>query len=285
MGGAGRLGVAEVSVNAFFCPYMVLRVTVRFLMNRLLGLLFLLAVSWGVSAYPCPDGTSECKDGTTCCKMKTGVYSCCPQPEAACCDDGEFCCPKSYACNGTLCVKSSLTTEPTDIFHQTIVATKLTNPSVSCPDNTTTCVDTNTCCQQPSGAWGCCSFERAVCCADKMHCCPEEYDCDEDTNTCIRMITASQPLVKMSKPSLKSSLESPKDVICPAKNNTVHCPDNNTCCATASDFMPYICCPFPSASCCNDKRHCCPNGYQCDDNNGTYTCSKQLDKLSMHRIK
>ena len=264
-------------------------------MCRLLGLLFFLAVLWSVSAYPasvqylCPDGISECKNQTTCCKMKTGVYSCCPVAKAACCDEGEYCCPEEYTCNGTLCVRShSAPTMKSDNIHQ-LIATKLTNPSlISCPDNTTSCVDTNTCCQQPSGTWGCCSFERAVCCADKQHCCPEEYDCDEDSKTCIRMITATRPIVKMSKFPSKPLLlndRSSKDVMCQSKNNTVICPDNNTCCATASDFNPYICCPFPSASCCNDKRHCCPNGYQCDDNNGTYTCSKQLlHKLSMQKL-
>ena len=255
-------------------------------MCRILGLLFFLAVTWGVSAYPtliqhqnfvCPDGISECKDNTTCCKMKTGRYSCCPQPEAACCDDGEFCCPKSYSCNGTLCVH-------VPEKKKTMIATKLIIPSLSCPDNTT-CDDKNTCCQQTSGVWGCCSFERAVCCADKQHCCPEEYDCDETTKTCIRMKTAARPLVKLSKPQLLNDRPF-KDVICSAGNDTVHCPDNNTCCATGNSFDPYFCCPFPSASCCNDKKHCCPNGYQCDDNNGTYTCSKQLlHKLSLHKIR
>ncbi|KJE89663.1 grn protein [Capsaspora owczarzaki ATCC 30864] len=48
--------------------------------------------------------------------------------------------------------------------------------------------------------------------------------------------------------------------LCP--DGITSCPSSSTCCVTASGW--YGCCPLPSATCCADHVHCCPNGYICN---------------------
>ncbi|NXF67345.1 GRN protein, partial [Ciccaba nigrolineata] len=52
----------------------------------------------------------------------------------------------------------------------------------------------------------------------------------------------------------------PRAVPCP--DGQSECPDNATCCVTASGA--WGCCPMPQASCCADKVHCCPHATVCD---------------------
>ena len=54
-------------------------------------------------------------------------------------------------------------------------------------------------------------------------------------------------------------------VICPDGKH--ECPSSNTCCSldTADG---YGCCPDANAVCCNDGKHCCKQGYACDETNG-----------------
>ncbi|XP_071546738.1 progranulin-like isoform X3 [Panulirus ornatus] len=49
-------------------------------------------------------------------------------------------------------------------------------------------------------------------------------------------------------------------VVCPG--GLVKCPDLMTCCELAN--KEFGCCPFPSAVCCTDHVHCCPQDMQCD---------------------
>ncbi|GAA6103429.1 progranulin-like [Tachysurus ichikawai] len=48
------------------------------------------------------------------------------------------------------------------------------------------------------------------------------------------------------------------NIVCP---DETECQDKNTCCPTKTG---YACCQYPTAVCCPDKTHCCPQGYQCD---------------------
>merc|ERR1719276_553575 len=41
------------------------------------------------------------------------------------------------------------------------------------------------------------------------------------------------------------------------------CPDSATCCPLPKGEGEG-CCPFPDATCCSDKTHCCPHGLTCD---------------------
>ncbi|GIX86677.1 progranulin [Caerostris darwini] len=53
------------------------------------------------SVVYCPDGQSFCDDTNTCCMMPTGMYGCCPYPNAVCCNDGLHCCPSGTQCDST----------------------------------------------------------------------------------------------------------------------------------------------------------------------------------------
>ena len=46
----------------------------------------------------CPGGNTTCPDGNTCCLIGSGVYGCCPFPDAECCSYTQ-CCPKGKICN------------------------------------------------------------------------------------------------------------------------------------------------------------------------------------------
>jgi hypothetical protein len=41
-----------------------------------------------------------------------------------------------------------------------------------------------------------------------------------------------------------------------------YCNESQTCCLVSED--DYGCCPYPKATCCSDKEHCCPGGYECN---------------------
>jgi len=41
------------------------------------------------------------------------------------------------------------------------------------------------------------------------------------------------------------------------------CTDSQTCCLLP-EGEGVGCCPFPHATCCKDRTHCCPNGLTCD---------------------
>ena len=46
----------------------------------------------------CPDGVAYCPAGNTCGQLTTGMWACCPLPDAVNCGTHTGCCPK-----GTLC--------------------------------------------------------------------------------------------------------------------------------------------------------------------------------------
>ena len=53
------------------------------------------------------------------------------------------------------------------------------------------------------------------------------------------------------------------------------CAGAATCCELASGS--YGCCPYSDATCCSDKQHCCPNGYECDVSSSM--CQRKNDFL------
>ncbi|XP_042187867.1 progranulin-like [Callorhinchus milii] len=54
-------------------------------------------------------------------------------------------------------------------------------------------------------------------------------------------------------------------VLCPDQSQ---CPEGTTCCLMQSS--QYGCCPVPKGVCCSDHQHCCPQGYNCNNE----TCVK-----------
>ncbi|KAJ3607811.1 hypothetical protein NHX12_024862 [Muraenolepis orangiensis] len=51
-----------------------------------------------------------------------------------------------------------------------------------------------------------------------------------------------------------------KAVKCPDQES--ECPDETTCCQLPD--QTWGCCQMPNAVCCEDQRHCCPEGSRCD---------------------
>ena len=130
----------------------------------------------------CPDQKSICPLSNTCCyQQQSGVYTCCPLPNANCCENNR-CCALGYSCNndGTC-----------------------TQKYVVCPDQSLCALNT-TCCAFLSGGYGCCPLPNAVCCPQTDgKCCPNGYVCNND-GTC----SANGPanLMFQKEPAKKDSV-------------------------------------------------------------------------------
>ena len=207
----------------------------------------------------CPDQKSECSPDTTCCLLKSGEYGCCPIPKALCCSDKEHCCPESYACN----TKAGTCTKGSQVIAMFKKQPAINAPqnNIVCPDKRSECSSTDTCCMLKSGEYGCCPIPKALCCSDNVHCCPVGYTCDIGKQTC----TKGDSVVKMLKK--KPALNTPRNIICPDQES--QCSADSTCCLLKSG--QYGCCPVPKAKCCEDREHCCPEGYACQPGAGTCT--------------
>ena len=207
----------------------------------------------------CPGDKVQCPTNQTCCKLSSGVYGCCPAPDAVCCSDGEHCCPHGYICDLSTgnCIRDR------QLLPLRLSVSNVKN--VVCPDGASECPDGNTCCKLASGQYGCCPLPKAVCCSDGVHCCPNGYTCDTSAGTCNKGSVTVPMLQKMA--SLRRIVKG-SNFVCP--DGVSQCPDGYTCCKLASG--QYGCCPLPKAVCCSDGVHCCPNGYTCDTSAGT--CNK-----------
>ena len=207
----------------------------------------------------CPDSESQCPSGDTCCKLSSGVYGCCPVPQALCCSDGKHCCPEGYKCDtgaGTCTKGDSILT----ILEKQPAIKSPQN--VMCPDDKSQCSSNTTCCKLTTGEYGCCPQINAVCCSDGKHCCPKGYACNVGSGTCTKGDSILTILEK--QPAIKS----PQNVMCP--DDKSQCSSNATCCKLTTG--EYGCCPQINAVCCSDGKHCCPKGYAC--NVGAGTCTK-----------
>ena len=223
----------------------------------------------GVNNVMCPDGSSYCNDGNTCCKAKDGGYACCPLPEASCCSDHVHCCPSGYTCDLSAggCTRGShfvMMSKKTSA--QVIAPAKET----SCPQGQDYCNKGETCCPTHGGEYGCCPMEDAVCCLDKEHCCPHGFKCDDHESRCTSNGISVPYLTKIKKKTSNAKfLQQPlpvisgkriKSVFCP--DHFSHCPTGFTCCKSLFGF--WECCPLANATCCDDHKHCCPQGTVCD---------------------
>ncbi|KAM7534095.1 hypothetical protein Aperf_G00000105424 [Anoplocephala perfoliata] len=210
-------------------------------------------------SHNCPLHDSGCSDKETCCVMTDGLKGCCPYPNADCCADGEHCCPEGTLCNkdSTGCVpKRGAWVNPFE------PSSKLRDrKSVVCPGAKMACNKGSTCCKTlgDNTTYACCPFENAVCCADGEHCCPQGHSCDpKNGGSCVRLSTESLNSAESSKKSLGGK---------GCNDGRTVCPDDSTCCELKDGS--FGCCPLPNAVCCEDKEHCCPEGYKCDTANQT----------------
>uniref|UniRef100_A0A665TPF0 Granulins domain-containing protein n=1 Tax=Echeneis naucrates TaxID=173247 RepID=A0A665TPF0_ECHNA len=203
----------------------------------------------------CPD-QSRCPPEFSCLKALT-KYGCCPLAQGIPCSDGKHCCPENHECSADSrsCIRKDLVS------------------TILCSDGVSECPDQSTCCENPDGTWGCCPIPKAVCCEDKLHCCPEESTCDVEQSKCISLSTKKEmPMWAKLPARMRAEWENKKDLngaeICFFPENsvpcddTVACPDGNTCCKTKDGG--WACCPMPEAVCCEDHVHCCPKGKKCN---------------------
>ncbi|XP_036794568.1 progranulin isoform X4 [Oncorhynchus mykiss] len=255
-----------------------------------------------VVAVMCSDRESECPEGTTCCETPDGSWGCCPMPKAVCCEDKIHCCPEGSTCDikQSKCISTTNKEMPmwakfparkraewenqnevvqvtTPIPDTTTSANRspaslwegtsspfIRTGDVPC-DESTACLDGTTCCKTQEGGWACCPLPQAVCCSDFIHCCPHGKKCNQAAQTCDDPSgSPSEPWLK-KVPAVLREGKLPGDVTC---DPTHVCPDNTTCCKTASGG--WACCPLPEAVCCEDHEHCCPHGSTCDL--ATLTC-------------
>lgn len=212
------------------------------------------------------DPTASCPTNTTCCKMSSGLWTCCPLPQAVCCADHIHCCPNGYICDvqAGVCHKGSISI-PLVTKMPTIVKGEASD--VQC-DGTVKCESGMTCCRNTSGQWDCCPLPQAVCCEDKVHCCPNGYTCDVEQGSCLK--NAASFSWTASKAAMVKSLEKSRTLAIKC-DEAVSCPAGSTCCQRRSGG--WGCCPLTAAVCCADHEHCCPNGYTCNLKAGT--CEKQ----------
>ncbi|KAM4598167.1 granulin a [Polymixia lowei] len=237
---------------------------------------------------PCNDSVA-CEDGTTCCKTKAGGWSCCPLPQAVCCEDLEHCCPHGKKCNlVTMTCDDPLTSVPWLEKIPTIPRVGEDAEDVPC-DSTHSCPDGTTCCKVESGDWACCPLPKAVCCPDHLHCCPENTTCDPTTDTCHGPAGPVPMVVKQSAFSIvaldtieattQSQLTSTLQLQTEQNDGkddgneegriqcdphaAATCPQGTTCCFMTSS-QRWGCCPLPKAVCCAGGDHCCPSSYKCD---------------------
>ncbi|XP_076121840.1 granulin a isoform X2 [Alosa pseudoharengus] len=214
------------------------------------------------------DSTTSCPDHTTCCFMKKeNKWGCCPFPNALCCEDGEHCCPAGYKCNTdtTTCTRGD-TVIP---WYNKLPAQGPATPSeaittVTC-DSDSSCPSGSSCCQLSNGKWGCCPLIEAVCCSDQAHCCPRGYTCNLEAGSCEKSVLFQAqmlPLIRLveQEPETPDTLhEDDLGIHC---DDQVSCPIQETCCMAEGGWG---CCPAQKATCCADKKHCCPAGYTCGE--------------------
>jgi len=69
----------------------------------------------------------------------------------------------------------------------------------------------------------------------------------------------------------------------PCPGGEVSCPGSDTCCKLKNDR--YGCCPYPNATCCSDRAHCCPHGYSCAVSSCRRQANEFLAFLSSDEVK
>ncbi|XP_036943926.1 granulin a [Acanthopagrus latus] len=257
------------------------------------------------------DDTTACPDNTTCCKTAEGDWSCCPLPEAVCCEDFIHCCPHGKKCNlAAMTCDDETCSVPLVKKIPTIPRQGAQAGDVAC-DSNFSCPDGTTCCKNKKGGWACCPLPQAVCCDDHEHCCPAGSTCDLASLTCDTS-SGSAPMQKKipafvteapttaaptsaaatspeeekepqegdeeddEEDSEEDKEEENKDEENKDEEGRVACDDHTSCphsstCCFMKASQKWGCCPLPKAVCCEDGNHCCPADYKCSESK---TCVK-----------
>ena len=221
----------------------------------------------------CPDMTT-CPTGYTCCLLSTGMYGCCPYPNAVCCSDKSHCCPQGTTCDIAhgVCLQENIASLQQLTLNKFLIDMKPDTHKI-CPDHKSFCHAGSTCCQLSGGTYGCCPYKDAVCCEDREHCCPHGMTCDTQRGRCLKKYVVA--LTKKKLPSFRKSV--PSQVSCKDGSS---CPSGYTCCKLSTGG--YGCCPYEEAVCCSDGKHCCPHGTTCNVAAGT--CDGGMKSMAISEI-
>ena len=154
-----------------------------------------------------------------------------------------------------------------------------TPDTITCPDEKSQCSDGYTCCPNLQGSYSCCGGLNAVCCCDGVHCCDEGYECDTAENKCTKPAgLGSDPIIAelltMVTPSSDPKPKIPPRDVCADGRS---CNASSTCCQGSSG--EFACCSAPNAVCCQDFKHCCPEGFEC----GQDSCVKKFPAVSTNK--
>nr|XP_046232541.1 granulin b isoform X2 [Scatophagus argus] len=228
------------------------------------------ALTWEVHGQKC-DKQTMCPGGTTCCKKESGLWACCPLPQAVCCNDHEHCCPKGYRCNVAeqTCDRPGGLSLPWLQKEPGLAVSRPTHPSGNMCDAQTSCPKDTTCCfMHRTHRWGCCPLPEAVCCQDGDHCCPGGHSCDPQRSSCSKGPHVIPWFTKVSALTRPGAVT---DVKCDDKSS---CASGTTCCKLPTG--EWGCCPLVKAVCCSDSKRCCPAGHTCDLTSGGCTLQNQL---------
>lgn len=153
-----------------------------------------------------------------------------------------------------------------------------------CPENDP-CTSGETCCVTNAGDLGCCPYENAVCCGN--YCCPQGMKCDLKEMRCqFKTVISSmkKSFVLFNTPfvfqHVNEVLSYPISVIDveienKCSNPDYSCKEGMTCCKLFDG--EYGCCPYKNAQCCADGKHCCPQGFKCDLQDGRCLPKKKAE--------
>ncbi|XP_067650008.1 progranulin-like [Haliotis asinina] len=169
------------------------------------------------------------------------------------------------------------------------------------------CALQQTTCRSPLGS-RCCPWPHASCCINGLHCCRAGSHCvnnqcvspsfatsassdsEKGATSSAAVFFFNQQVRVRTRPGSKArsgfraakragsgfgtgtqtdSGTSVGDGLVPC-SPSAYCTEKQTCCKLPSG--DWGCCPYQNATCCQDGRHCCPNGYTCDQSKGS--CAK-----------
>ncbi|XP_034046800.1 granulin a [Thalassophryne amazonica] len=193
------------------------------------------------STVLCKDGVSECPIDTTCCQNPEGSWGCCPMPRAVCCADKMHCCRE-----GTIC----------DLEHLK-------------------CISSST--KEETPMWAKLAARRRAEWENQknlLRAAAEDSDSEK-----VPERTTAKPLPYLSKKEFVSPVATAAAVHDVPCNETVGCPDDQTCCK--NNKHGWTCCPLPEGVCCEDHVHCCPAGMIC--NLTAQTCDKPTGSTALKK--
>ncbi|KAF7636446.1 hypothetical protein Mgra_00004034 [Meloidogyne graminicola] len=157
----------------------------------------------------CPDLESKCPNGTTCCTLDTGVFGCCPLPNAVCCSDHLHCCPENSHCDieHQLCLHTNKDGIKISLPLMNKLSAKIIKQEVICPDKN---ILVQNIILVVLLDYGCCPAENAVCCSDHLHCCPHGTECDIIESRCVISNFQKEKIKEFPQLSIQTKKHRPK---------------------------------------------------------------------------